>query len=115
MIHLLLKWLLIAGILLLIAQVVPGISIVDYRTALVVALVMTVLHYTIKPILFVLTLPINLLTLGLFSFVLNALMFGLTAYLISGFSVSGFIPALVGAILVSLGSTLVDSLFKKED
>ena len=94
----------IAGALLLIAEFVPGIAIASFYTALVVALCWGVISLTVRPILGLLTLPINMLTLGLFSFVLNALLFWLLATLVPGFSVAGFIPALQGSVILLIVS-----------
>jgi putative membrane protein len=89
---------------LLIANFVPGIVIASFYTALVVAIVWGILSITIRPILTLLTLPINLLTFGLFSFILNALLFWLVAGLVPGFEVHGFVPALLGSAILSIVS-----------
>lgn len=96
-----------AGALLLIAHYVPGISVADFTTALLVALVWGLLGLTVRPVLGLLTLPITILTLGLFSFVLNAFLFWLVAALVPGFTVSGFIPALEGSVILSLVSGII--------
>jgi putative membrane protein len=90
--------------LLLVAQYVPGIEVDGFYTALIVAVILGILNLTIRPILFVLTLPITLLTLGLFSFVLNALLFWFVASFVQGFVVEGFVSAFIGAFLVSVAS-----------
>lgn len=94
----------IAGALLLIAEFVPGVTISSFYTAVIVALCWGVMSVTIRPVLGILTLPINMLTLGLFSFVLNALLFWLLAVLVPGFSVAGFIPALSGSVILLIVS-----------
>ncbi len=99
-----------AGALLLIAQFVPGITIASFTTAVIVAVVWGVIGLTIKPILGLLTLPINILTLGLFSFILNALLFWLTASFVPGFDVAGFLPALQGSVLLMLVSWIVNAI-----
>ena len=91
----------IAITLLLIANWVPGISISSFYIALIVAVIWGVLGLTVRPVLKILTLPINLITLGLFSFVLNALLFWFLSTFIAGFTVSGFIPALIGSAILS--------------
>ena len=93
-----------AGALLLIAQFVPGIAVASFYTALIVALCWGVISLTVRPVLGLLTLPINMLTLGLCSFVLNALLFWLLATLVPGFSVAGFIPALEGSVILLIVS-----------
>lgn len=99
--------------ILLVAYVVPGISVDGFVTALIVALVLGVINVTLKPILFVLTLPITILTLGLFTFVLNALLLWFVARFIEGFEVSSFLAALLGSIIISIttwvGHRLLDN------
>ena len=94
--------LVIAVALLLIANVVPGIAVASFYTALIVALVWGLFGLTIKPLLKLLTLPINILTLGLFSFVINALLFWFIGTFVQGFVVAGFIPALVGSFILAV-------------
>jgi len=96
----LLNWILSALAILVAAQFVPGFSVNSFQTALIVALLLGVLNALIKPVLIVLTLPINILTLGLFTFVINAFLIWLTAQLVRGFSLSGFAPALLAALLL---------------
>lgn len=99
---LVLKLLITAAALLVAAYTIPGIVVESVYIAIVAAIVLGLLHLIVKPVLFVLTLPINILTLGLFSFVLNALLFWFAASFIEGFSVSGFIPALLGSLIVAV-------------
>ena len=91
----------IAGTLLLISEFVPGISVASFYTAVVVAVVWGIMGLTVRPILGILTLPINLITFGLFSFVLNALLFWFLSTIIAGFAVAGFVPALIGSVILS--------------
>ena len=98
------RFILVAGALLVIAHVVPGITVSNFYIALVVAVLWGLISITLKPVLMILTLPINLLTLGLFTFVLNALLFWFLASFVAGFSVSGFIPALEGSVMLTLVS-----------
>ncbi|MEB3245017.1 MAG: phage holin family protein [Vampirovibrionales bacterium] len=102
MVQLLLHWVLSSLILFAIAYFLPGISIVNFGAALVATLVLSIVNLIVKPILSLLTLPINLLTLGLFSFIINALMFMLAASLVPGFEVSNLLMALVGSILLAI-------------
>ncbi len=102
MVKLLIRVLATAGALLLIAQYIPGIVVTSFTTALLAAVVWGLVGLTVRPVLGLLTLPINLLTFGLFSFVLNALLFWLVAIFVPGFTVSGFIPALEGSVLLTL-------------
>lgn len=90
--------------LLAVSTYVPGIIVDGFYIALIVAVILGFINLIIKPIILVLTLPINLLTLGLFTFVINAGLFWFVATFVGGFTVEGFIPALVGAFIVSLFS-----------
>jgi putative membrane protein len=103
----------IAVTLLLISKYVPGILVESFYTAVVVAVVWGILGLTVKPVLKLLTLPINILTLGLFSFVLNALLFWLLATFIKGFHVYGFLPALEGSVILAIVAWALHAVFKK--
>lgn len=96
--HLLVTTLLI----LLVEKAVKGIDVDGWTPALIAAVVIGIVNTIVRPILVILTFPITLLTLGLFLLVINALMFMLTAALVPGFRVAGFLPALYGSILLSL-------------
>lgn len=98
--------------LLALSQLGVGIVVENFYSAVVVALIWGLFMLTVRPILGLLTLPINLLTFGLFSFILNALLFWLIATFIEGFSVAGFIPALIGSVALSLVSTVLHRLSK---
>ncbi len=95
-----------ASALLLVTYIVPGITIDGVYTALIAALFLGILNAVIRPILVLLTLPITLLTLGIFIFVINAGIFLFVASFVDGFHVSSFLSALVGSILVSFISSL---------
>lgn len=97
-----LRLLLTAAAFLIIAQVVPGVHIASLATAIVVALLWGLITLIVRPILILLTLPINFLSLGLFTFVLNALLFWGVAAVVPGFTVAGFIPALEGSVLLAV-------------
>lgn len=98
----LLKLILNALFILLIAHTVPGIMVTSFFSALIVAIVLAIINATLKPALIILTLPINVLTLGLFIFVINALLLLLTSAIVKGFSVDGFWPALLASLLISI-------------
>ena len=100
MVSVLVEWLISALALLLISQYLPGFQVASYTTALLVALVLGILNALIKPIILILTLPINILTLGLFTFVINAFLLIIASYFVRGFQINGFIPALVAAFLL---------------
>lgn len=100
------KVLLTTLVLLVVAEYVPGISVEGFYPALIAAIVLGLLNLIVKPILFVLTLPITVLTLGLFMFVINASLFWFAATFIDGFSVATFWHALLGSLIVSAASAL---------
>jgi len=102
----------IAVTLLLVSRYVPGILVESFYTAVIVAIVWGILGLTVKPVLKLLTLPINILTLGLFSFVLNALLFWFLATFIKGFHVYGFIPALEGSFILAVVAWALHAAFK---
>lgn len=108
MLSLLARWIVNAAALLLIAYLYPGVAVQSFFAAAIAALVLGLVNAVVRPILILLTLPVTILTLGLFLFVVNALMFWLVAEIVPGFGVSGFVAALVGSILYSL-ITLITS------
>jgi putative membrane protein len=108
MLALLLRWLLNAAALMLVAYLYPGVQVESLGSAIVAAVVLGLVSAVIRPILVVLTLPVTILTLGLFLFVINALLFWFVAEIVGGFHVSGFWAALVGSLLYSV-ITLVTS------
>ncbi|MEK7152287.1 MAG: phage holin family protein [Patescibacteria group bacterium] len=101
MMRIIVKWFIVALSLLLAAYLVPGIAVTSFYTALIVAALLGAANIILKPILVVLTLPINLLTLGLFTFVINGFLFWLLSTIVKGFSVEGFLAALLGSLVVS--------------
>ena len=105
---LLVRWMVNALALLLVAYLVPGIAVNSFYIALIVAVSLAIVNITIKPLLVILTLPINILTLGLFTFVINALCFWFVASFVDGFAVSGFLSAFIGSLLFSLVTTLAN-------
>jgi putative membrane protein len=101
---------LITGVAVFLAvATVPGLEADSLTAGIAAVLVLTILNVLIRPILFVLTLPLIVFTLGLFLVVLNALLLELTAYLVKGFTVSGFWPAVGGALIISLVSTILNA------
>lgn len=110
MIYLLARWALNAAALLLVAYLYPGVSVESFFAALVAALVLGLVNAVIRPILVILTLPATLLTLGLFIFVINALLFWFVAEIVQGFRVTGFGAALLGSILYSVITLLTSWL-----
>jgi len=92
--------------LFLASQILPGVSIVGTGSFILAALLLGLVNGVVRPIAFVLTLPLTIITLGLFLFVLNAAMFGLVAAMLDDFTVSGFWSAIFGSIIVSITSTI---------
>ncbi len=109
---LMLVWLLNAVALLLVPMVVPGVHIDTLYSALVAVVILGLVNSVIRPLFILLTLPVTLLTLGLFLFVINALMFWFAGDILSGFRVDGFVAALFGSIVYSLASWLFSWLLQ---
>jgi len=102
------RWLLLAAALLLVAHLYPGVTVASFTSALIAALVLGLFNTLVRPLLVLLTLPVTLITLGLFLFVINALMFWAAASVLQGFHVNGFVAALVGSLLYSLCCMVID-------
>jgi putative membrane protein len=99
---LILKWLALSLAIMFVGWVVPGITISSFLTALIASVAIALVNIVIKPVLVFFTLPINILTLGAFILVINALLFMFVAYLIPGVEVDGFWSAFLGALLLSI-------------
>lgn len=110
---LIIRWLLNALTLLAIAYYLPGVAVSGFYAALIAALVLGLVNSIIRPLLVLLTLPINILTLGLFTLVINGLLFWFVSTIVKGFSVSGFWPAFWGALILSIVSWVVSGLIRK--
>ncbi|MEH3085657.1 MAG: phage holin family protein [Xylophilus ampelinus] len=106
---LLLKWLLSAVALLFVTYLYPGVELRGFASALGAALVIGLLNLVVRPVLVLLTLPVTILTLGLFLFVINALTFWFASELLGGFTVAGFGAALVGSLLYSLLGVVIEA------
>ncbi len=107
--EILINWILSALIIFSIGYLLPGIHVLNFTSALVMALVMGIINAVIKPILLIFTLPINILTLGLFTFVINALLVLLAARFVPGFKIDGFWWALIFSIIFSLVNSFLQS------
>ena len=101
-------------VVFLLAQILPGVSVADYFTAILVAVILALLNFIVKPVLVLLTLPITVLTLGLFLLVINAVIILLTDALMDGFAVSGFWIALLFRLLLSLFQSILFSFLDKD-
>jgi putative membrane protein len=106
------KWLLAACALLLVAAIYPGVQVQSYGSALIAAAVIAFFNTLVRPVLVILTLPVTLVTLGLFLFVINALMFWAASGLLGGFGVDGFWAALLGSIIYSVLMLLIESALR---
>ena len=98
--------------LLITARLITGIDVEGIYPAIIAALILGILNVVVKPILVILTLPVTIVTLGLFMFVINAGLFMFTASFIQGFSVSGFWIALLGSLIVSVISAIVNNILE---
>ncbi len=106
---LLARWLLGAAALLAVAHFYSGVEVHSFSSALIAALVIGLFNAVLRPVLVVLTLPVTVLTLGLFLFVINALMFWSAAGILDGFHVQGFTAALIGSLLYTLLGMVINS------
>ncbi len=105
----LVRWFLLAAALLLVAYLYPGVTLKSYGAALLAAFVLGLFNTLVRPLLVLLTLPVTLLTLGLFLFVINALMFWAAASVLDGFHVAGFSAALIGSLIYSVCGMVIDA------
>lgn len=110
--RLLISLLLNALALILTAYIVPGFEVANFQSALLAAIVLAIINTFIKPVLLFLTLPLTVVTLGLFIFVVNAIVLFMTTYFVSGLTINGWMPAILGAIVLSVVSTILSSLAK---
>ena len=115
---LLLKWLLSAAALLFVAYVYGGVQVQSFSSALIAACVIGLFNAVLRPVLVILTLPVTVVTVGLFLFVINALMFWAAAGMLDGFHVNGFMAALLGSLIYSALGLVIESalggLFTKQ-
>ena len=111
------RWLLLAAALLLVAHLYPGVVVNSFGAAMIAAFVIGLLNTLLRPILVLLTLPVTVITLGLFLFVINAVMFYFAASMLDGFQVTGFTAALIGSLIYTLCGMVIDvameRLFKR--
>lgn len=111
MTQLILKWALNSAALFMVMKLIPGVQIDRFQDLLLAALVIGLLNAFLRPVIILLTLPVTMLTLGLFTLVINGLMFYLASHLVSGFQVAGFGAAFVAALLFSLFSFILNMIF----
>jgi putative membrane protein len=104
--------LLLNGVAIFVAAwLIPGLEVAGPMPALIAGAILGLVNALIRPILLVLTFPFTLITLGLFIFVINAICLGLTAWLVPGLTINGFVPAFFGALVVSVVSWILNGLF----
>ena len=107
--RLVIKWLLSALALLAVTYIYTGVQVTSFTSALIAAAVIGLLNMVVRPVLVVLTLPVTIVTLGLFLFVINALLFWAASGLLQGFHVNGFVAALIGSLLYSLLGLVIEA------
>lgn len=110
----LLKWLINTASLFAVVNIIPGITVSSWLTVIAAALVLGLLNAFLRPLILLLTLPVNLLTLGLFTLLVNAFMFYLASLLVKGFEIAGFGYAFLGALGFSVISFLLNMLIRQE-
>jgi len=101
-----------AAALLLTAYIVPGFQVASFTTAILAAIVLGVINTFIKPILSFVSAPLTIVTLGLFTFVINAVVLFIVAAVVPGVKIEGWLPAILGAVVLSVVSTILNSIFK---
>ena len=115
MLQFILTWLATAVSLIVTAFIVPGFAVISFSSAIVGAAVLGLVNAVVKPILVLFTLPLTILTLGLFLLVVNAIALGLVSYLTPGLIISGFFPAVFASIVLTFVSGLINQLFFSVD
>lgn len=113
MLKLIIRWLLLAAALLFVAYLYPGVTVASFGAAMLAAFVLGLLNTLLRPILVLLTLPVTILTLGLFLFVINAATFWLAARWLDGFQVTGFAAALIGSLIYSVCGIVIDAAVER--
>jgi len=109
----LIRWLILTAAIMVASYVIEGIQVKGFFSALFAAAVLGILNAFFRPILIILTLPINILSLGLFTFIINAMLLKMASGVISGFEVYGFWPAIFGSLLISVVSWILSSFINE--
>ncbi len=107
------RWVINAIALIAVANIIPGFGVETFYNALIAALVLGLVNALVRPLFFILTLPVTILTLGLFTFVINAFMIWLVSTIVEGFVVEGFVPALLAALMLWAISLATNWLIKQ--
>lgn len=110
MVNMLLRWFLYAFSIIFVSWIVPGIKVDNFLSAMFVCIILALVNTFVKPLIQIITLPVTILTLGLFSLVINALMLMLAGWIAPGFEVEGFLSALIGSIVLSLFALAVSRI-----
>ncbi len=105
---LLLRWILFTLAIMFVAWLVPGISVENFQSAMLVTVIMALINIFIRPLIVFITLPINILTLGIFTLIINALLFMLAGYLAPGFYVDGFLAAFLGSLVLAFLGLIIN-------
>lgn len=108
------KLIIVALTLLGLSYLSVGITVSSIYIAVIVALILGILNVFVRPILLLLTLPINIVTFGLFTFIINALLFWFVASFVGGFEVSGFLAAFLGALVVTVANYIADAILERD-
>lgn len=113
--YVILRWFLFTALIMFVAWIIPGISVENFISAFVLALLIGFINTFIRPFLALITLPVNFLTLGIFGLVLNALLLMLAGYVTPGVSISGFLPAFLGSILIAFFGSGISQIAKQDN
>lgn len=105
---LLVRWILFTLAIMFVAWLVPGINVENFQSAMLVTVIIALINIFIRPLIVFITLPINILTLGVFTLVINALLLMLAGYLAPGFYVDGFLPAFLGSIVLAFLGLIIN-------
>lgn len=108
------RWLILTGSIILASYLLDGIAVAGFWSAFFAAAILGVINALLRPLVLLLTLPINILTLGLFTFVINAVMLSLVSVIVPGFEVRGFGAAFLGALVITVTNWLVNMITRRE-
>lgn len=108
--NMILKWILFALLIMFIAWVIPGITVTGFISALIVVIVLSIVNLFIRPLVELISLPLNVITLGIFSLIINALLFLLAAKFSPGFQIDGFWSGFFGALILSVFTPMIDKI-----
>ncbi len=110
MLNMFLRWVAYALAIIFVSWIIPGISVENFISAMFVCIIIALINTFIKPLVQIISLPITILTMGLFALVINALLLMLAGYIAPGFEVDGFLSALIGSVLLSLFSIAINKI-----